>query len=131
MAKKKPETRRRTSRRWLILLVAVVALLAGGGIYLASRGPRPSAVTPSPVGQSDGAAQAAVSKKIILPAIPRRPRPQTLAPQIFVDPLIRKSYEVARDNPALLEQMPCYCGCYASPGHTNNLDCFADRHGET
>jgi len=131
LAKKKPEPRPRRSRRWLILLAAGVVLLAGGGIYLASRGQRPQAVTPSPVGQSDGGAQAAVSKKIILPAIPRRPRPRSLPPQNFIDPLIRKSYEVARDNPALLEQMPCYCGCYANPGHTNNLDCFVDRHGET
>ncbi len=106
-------------------------MLAGAGIYLASRTTRPSSAPPGAAGQSDGAAQAAVSKKNILPAIPRRPRPQSLPPQIFVDPLIRKSYEVARDNPALLEQMPCYCGCYANPGHTNNLDCFVDRHGET
>jgi len=26
--------------------------------------------------------------------------------------------------------MPSNCGCYATDGHQNNLDCFRDRHGE-
>jgi hypothetical protein len=30
-----------------------------------------------------------------------------------------------------LERLPCYCGCYLTAGHQNNLDCFRDRHGET
>lgn len=113
------------------MVAAAVVILAGAGIYLVSRGGRPSVAVTSGAGESKAVAQTALPKKLILPAIPRRPRPQALPPEQFTDPVIRKSYEVARDNPALLEQMPCYCGCYANPGHTNNLDCFVDKHGET
>ena len=42
-----------------------------------------------------------------------------------------EGYRVARERPALLEKLPCYCGCYLTDGHQNNLDCFRDRHGET
>lgn len=131
MAKKKLQARTPTSRRWVILVAAAVVILAGAGIYLVSRGRRPWAAAAPADSESKAVAQTALPKKLILPAIPRRPRPQALPPEQFNDPVIRKSYEVARDNPALLEQLPCYCGCYANPGHTNNLDCFVDKHGET
>ena len=65
-----------------------------------------------------------------LPAVPRPHRPQTLDPGLFTG-RVAEGYRVARERPALLEQMPCYCGCYLTHGHQNNLDCFRDRHGET
>lgn len=33
-------------------------------------------------------------------------------------------YLAAAKNRELLEQMPCYCGCGESVGHTSNYDCF-------
>lgn len=65
-----------------------------------------------------------------LPAIPRPKRPQTLDPALFTGDLA-EAYRMARDRPELLEQMPCYCGCYLTRGHQNLLDCFADRHPES
>ena len=65
-----------------------------------------------------------------LPAVPRSPRPVTLDPAQFGGPAA-EGYRIARERPALLEQMPCYCGCYLKDGHQNQLDCFRDRHGET
>ena len=106
-------------------ILAVVGVLAVSAIiYLAARESAPSRVstTTSP---SFG------PRKVTLPAIPRRPRPATMAPERYSDPNIRKSYEIAKNNPDLLEKMACYCGCYQNPGHTNNLDCFVDAHGET
>jgi hypothetical protein len=44
---------------------------------------------------------------------------------------VRKAYEVAERNPALLSQLHCYCGCDKSDGHKNLLDCFRDTHGST
>lgn len=64
-----------------------------------------------------------------LPAVPRARRPVTLDPALFKGE-VAAGYQIAREKPALLEQMPCYCGCYLSAGHQNSLDCFADRHGE-
>ena len=129
MAKKKVHSAPGASRRWITLAVAALALLVGAGSYLAVRSLQPPA-TPAPSKPPAGAKNS-LSKKVILPAYPRRPRPPTLPPQRFPDPVIRQSYEVAQNNPQLLERMPCYCGCYIRPGHTSNLDCFVDKHGET
>lgn len=63
-----------------------------------------------------------------LPATPRNPRPATLSPLLFTGEAA-KAYRIAQEVPELLEQMPCYCGCYVNPGHRNNLDCYTDRHG--
>ena len=62
-----------------------------------------------------------------LPGTPRNPRPATLSPDLFTGK-VREVYRIAREVPELLEQMPCYCGCYVSDQHRNNLDCYTDRH---
>lgn len=64
-----------------------------------------------------------------LPAVPRAQRLPTLDPALFTGD-VAEAYRVARDRPELLEQMPCYCGCYGTQGHQNLLDCFHDRHPE-
>lgn len=69
--------------------------------------------------------------RLVLPAGPKTPRPATLSPNGFSDPEVSRSYQIAKDIPEVLENMPCYCGCYGSSGHRNNLDCFTDNHGET
>jgi hypothetical protein len=33
-------------------------------------------------------------------------------------------WPIALDNPDLLEQIPCYCGCEKMLGHKHNLDCY-------
>lgn len=65
-----------------------------------------------------------------LPAVPRVPRPSTLPAELFSG-RAADGYRVAQERPELLERLPCYCGCYLSSGHANNLDCFRDRHSET
>lgn len=65
-----------------------------------------------------------------LPAVPRPQRPLTLDPGLFSGEAA-EGYRVARQRPALLEQMPCYCGCYSRDGHQNALDCFRERHAES
>ena len=52
----------------------------------------------------------------------------TLDPSMFTGP-VRHAYTIARDNPALLMQLHCYCGCDKNEGHKNLLDCFRDKHG--
>jgi hypothetical protein len=60
------------------------------------------------------------------PAIPRPTRPRTLDSAQFSG-RIATAYRTAKERPALLERMPCYCGCYLTQGHQNNLDCFRDQ----
>jgi len=57
-------------------------------------------------------------------------------PRVTLDPKnfqgdVRKAYEAAERNPALLAQLHCYCGCDKADGHKNLLDCFRDTHGST
>ena len=72
-----------------------------------------------------------IQDRLILPALPRNPRPVTLEPAAFPDPDVCQAYQVAKDDPEPLEHMACYCGCFAQAGHRNNLDCFKDNHGAT
>jgi len=53
-----------------------------------------------------------------------------LSPSLFTDEKTRAAYQVAKDIPEVLEQLPCFCGCMTSFGHQNNLFCFKDRHGD-
>ena len=52
-----------------------------------------------------------------------------LSPTLFSDEKTRAAYQVAKEIPEVLEQLPCFCGCMTSFGHKNNLFCFKDQHG--
>ena len=52
---------------------------------------------------------------------------QTLDPMQFTGE-VREAYKVAQENPDLLAQLHCYCGCDRINGHKNLLDCYRSRH---
>ena len=54
---------------------------------------------------------------------------EVLSPTVFGDERTRAAYQVAKDIPEVLEQLPCFCGCMTGFGHKNNLFCFKDQHG--
>jgi len=54
--------------------------------------------------------------------------PLVLDPFQFIGPA-REAYIVAKQNPALLAKLHCYCGCDRVLGHKNLLDCYRDTHG--
>jgi hypothetical protein len=58
---------------------------------------------------------------------PKTGLPKTLDPNLFKR-RAKEAYQVAREIPAVLAQMPCYCECEAF-GHESLLDCFIDQHG--
>ena len=75
------------------------------------------------------------SRDVAMPGVVRVADPGeqlrvTLDPKNFQGD-VRKAYEAAERNPALLAQMHCYCGCDKADGHKNLLDCFRDSHGST
>ncbi len=51
----------------------------------------------------------------------------TLDPSQFVGP-VREAYKYAGENPALLAQLHCYCGCDKAEGHQSLLDCYRGMH---
>ena len=40
-----------------------------------------------------------------------------------------RAYEAAAKNPKLIYQLPCYCYCDRSQGHTSLHSCFEGQHG--
>ena len=58
---------------------------------------------------------------------PKTGLPKTLAPNLFKGEA-KQAYQIAREIPAVLARMPCFCECEAF-GHENLLDCFIDEHG--
>jgi thiol-disulfide isomerase/thioredoxin len=54
--------------------------------------------------------------------------PKTLSPDKFTDPETKAAYVVARENPKLLLQLPCYCFCDDGLDHKSLLSCFIDEH---
>ncbi len=54
----------------------------------------------------------------------------TLDPSQFMGE-VREAYIFAGENPALLAQLWCYCGCDKTDGHKCLLDCYRGYHGAT
>jgi hypothetical protein len=61
-------------------------------------------------------------------ATTRKPSVETLPPALFSGST-REAYQIAREIPVVLDQLPCFCGCATSFGHRSNLHCFKDDHG--
>src|SRR5947199_1994148 len=54
----------------------------------------------------------------------------TMDPSYFAkDPKAQAAYQVAKDIPEVLAELPCFCGCMTAFGHESNLFCFRDEHG--
>src|SRR6266700_2691403 len=54
----------------------------------------------------------------------------TMDPNYFSkDPKAKAAYQVAKDMPEVLAELPCFCGCMTALGHESNLFCFRDEHG--
>jgi hypothetical protein len=51
----------------------------------------------------------------------------TLSPEHFTGKA-REAYQVVREIPQLIAQMPCYCHCDRSLGHKSLHSCFEDDH---
>jgi hypothetical protein len=41
---------------------------------------------------------------------------------------VQETYVMASNNPNVLSQVPCFCGCVAD-GHKSNLNCFVQKMG--
>ena len=57
---------------------------------------------------------------------PKTGLPKTLDPSA-IKGKDREGYQIAKEIPEILAQLPCFCGCEAV-GHENLLDCFVDEH---
>jgi hypothetical protein len=124
-AAKYSSTKKTARTGQVILLVCVLAAFVGA-YFLWNQDSGGGSAT-----SSGSSVPSGLRDRMILPATPHVPRPVTLDPALFPDPEVKRSYQVAQSDPEPLEHVACYCGCFNSSGHRNNLDCFKDSHGAT
>jgi hypothetical protein len=55
--------------------------------------------------------------------------PPTLSPEAFTGNK-KLAYQVAKEIPTILAQLPCYCHCDRGHGHKSLHSCFESEHGE-
>ena len=126
-------SRKKNTRLWQAVLRIIVVAAVSSAYLLVSQ--NSSSEGPTELARSSETESVSSSpllqNRLVLPAQPQSVRPVTLSPNGFSDPEVQRAYQVAKDNPEVLEHMACYCGCYGTSGHRNNLDCFHDNHGET
>ena len=61
-----------------------------------------------------------------------RPFPVTLPPNTYENETLQTTYQIAKEIPEVLVQLPCLCGCHgASEDHGSLLDCYVDNHAAT
>jgi hypothetical protein len=53
--------------------------------------------------------------------------PKTLDPSIFAGS-VRSAYQVVKEIPETIAQLPCYCRCDTGMGHKSLHTCFVDDH---
>ena len=105
---------------WLWIAALVVLVGAGWAMFRDTSQPSPAAV--------EQTAELTPPAPIELLPVDSAAGP-TLPPEMFLDPKAREAYQVAKDIPEVLRELPCFCGCMRTHGHKNNLFCFMDEHG--
>jgi uncharacterized protein with PCYCGC motif len=124
---------------WLSLVILAALLFAG----CSTASENPSQMGSSQAGHSANSPQSSHSQAgnaasaSPTPRIPAffesaesaKPLPAVLDPAQFSDPIISKAYYIAKLNPELFAQQPCYCYCDTGHGHRSLLDCYVSEHG--
>lgn len=54
--------------------------------------------------------------------------PPTLAPEQFSYAKTRQAYQMVKEIPETIAQLPCYCHCDRGFGHKSLHSCFVDNH---
>jgi hypothetical protein len=111
----KNATKKSSYGPWLIAIISVLALAAVVSTTLGRKG-RPTdghAPVVVPTGRSDASF--------------------VLDPARFADSRQREAYAAARQIPAMLNQLYCWCGCKENPAthHRALLECFESEHASS
>ncbi|MDQ5845535.1 MAG: PCYCGC domain-containing protein [Acidobacteriota bacterium] len=113
-----------------VVLVAVVILVAV--IMFWQPGRKREDLVDRSVAPSQAVTQESAPRVAHVPAhYETAPSPRslgtTLTPAKFFGKT-KQAYEVAREIPVTLAQLPCYCHCDQSVGHKSLHSCFEDEH---
>lgn len=117
----------------LLVVIAVLVLGAGGLILMRARDSSSSQANRA-VSVSTPAATQSVSAHnhaARVPAYQNTSQLNELAPTLPPAQFIgkaRTAYQVAKEIPQTLAQLPCYCECDQAFGHKSLQSCFVDDH---
>ncbi len=114
--------------------VAVGVLAVGAVVFL-------MAVSEDNTVESAASAAVAAGQSSAAPAKPfpyydsveeARPFPVTLPPNTYTNETLQRAYQIAKEIPEILVQLPCLCGCHGvQTDHGSLLDCYVDDHAAT
>ncbi|HKO99476.1 MAG TPA: CYCXC family (seleno)protein [Pyrinomonadaceae bacterium] len=114
--------------RILLAMIAVLSFVAAGVLLMRSSG---KSTQREPATASESHSEASHSHVARVPAFQQVSEIGNLAPTLPANKFIGKSreaYIVAKEIPATLAQLPCYCECDKAFGHKSLHSCFVDDH---
>ncbi len=119
-----------TKKIVLVVLVLGLGLVVAGLIRSQSSAEKPVVVENSAVEAPDSHASHS-SRPARVPAFQTAAAAKDLGPTLAPGKFIgktRDAYRVAKQIPATLAQLPCYCECDRGYGHKSLHSCFEDDH---
>lgn len=114
--------------RILFAIIAVLSFVAAGVLFMRSSG---KSTQREPATASDSHSEASHSHGTRVPAFQQVSETGSLPPTLAANKFVGKSreaYVVAKEIPATLAQLPCYCECDKAYGHKSLHSCFVDDH---
>ena len=114
-----------------VFIIIILVLGIAVGIAMLSTSDRQASTS----GRDSSAGRTSVPVAQQAPRVPAhyndsasaRPFKPTLDPELFSGK-IRQAYQVAREIPETLAQLPCYCYCDQGFGHKSLHSCYEDDH---
>lgn len=114
----------------LVVVILGLSLVVAGLIRSQSPDQKPVVVENSPAELPDAHGSHS-SQPARVPAFQTAAASKKLGPTLAPDKFIgktRDAYRVAKQIPATLAQLPCYCECDRGFGHKSLHSCFEDDH---
>ncbi len=114
----------------LVVLIVGLGLLVAGLIRSQSPAEKP-VVTENSAAQAPEPHASHTSQPARVPAFQTAAAAKDLGPTLAPDKFMgktRDAYRVAKQIPATLAQLPCYCECDRGYGHKSLHSCFEDDH---
>jgi hypothetical protein len=118
-ALRKENSQAKPKNRRIPVIIIVGLILVLGGFFLSELNKKNRAPEKSKIQQA-----VELSDPSLLRGGENRP---TLSPAKFTGNVAR-AYNIAKQNPVLLDSMYCYCNCKETFGHKSLLSCYADNH---
>ena len=113
----------------LLILILGLGMVVAGLIRSQSA---PKKTVPTAIAMEPSASHAShTSQPARVPAFQTAAASKDLGPTLAPDKFIgktREAYRVAKQIPATLAQLPCYCECDRGFGHKSLHSCFEDDH---